>query len=201
MAAFTTLVAIIATIWWVGPLPARVVLMATGAGGSDYEAVGRRYQAILKRSGVSLKLVPSAGGVENLRLLNDPHSGVSVGFAQSGLTDEKRSPGLESLGTVFYQPLWFFHRGLRDTNRVEGTRRERISIGPQGGGTRVLATEFLALNAIDTRDLELLGMTAAQAADRLLRGEIDGAAMVTAWDTDVVKRLLASGEVEITGFP
>jgi TRAP-type uncharacterized transport system substrate-binding protein len=195
------LAAIVATIWWVGPLPPRVIMMATGVAGSDYEAVGRRYQAILKRSGVSLKFVPSAGGVENLRLLNDPHSGVSVGFAQGGLTDETKSPELLSLGTIFYEPLWFFHRGLQNTNRPDNFLRKRISIGPQGGGTRVLASQFLALNAIDTQSMELLAMPVTDAAESLMRGDIDGAAMVTAWDTEVVRRLLASPQVDIAGFP
>jgi TRAP-type uncharacterized transport system substrate-binding protein len=195
------LAAIVATIWWVGPLPPRVIMMATGVAGSDYEAVGRRYQAILKRSGVSLKLVPSAGGVENLRLLNDPHSGVSVGFAQGGLTDETKSPELLSLGTIFYEPLWFFHRGLQNTNSPNNFLRKRISIGPQGGGTRVLASQFLALNAIDTQSMELLAMPVTDAAESLMRGDIDGAAMVTAWDTEVVRRLLASPQVDIAGFP
>jgi TRAP-type uncharacterized transport system substrate-binding protein len=195
------LAAIVATIWGVGPLPPRVIMMATGVAGSDYEAVGRRYQAILKRSGVSLKLVPSAGGVENLRLLNDPHSGVSVGFAQGGLTDETKSPELLSLGTIFYEPLWFFHRGLQNTNSPNNFLRKRISIGPQGGGTRVLASQFLALNAIDTQSMELLAMPVTDAAESLMRGDIDGAAMVTAWDTEVVRRLLASPQVDIAGFP
>ena len=195
------LAAIVATIWWVGPLPPRVIMMATGVAGSDYEAVGRRYQAILKRSGVSLKFVPSAGGVENLRLLNDPHSGVSVGFAQGGLTDETKSPELLSLGTIFYEPLWFFHRGLQNTNSPNNFLRKRISIGPQGGGTRVLASQFLALNAIDTQSMELLAMPVTDAAESLMRGDIDGAAMVTAWDTEVVRRLLASPQVDIAGFP
>jgi TRAP-type uncharacterized transport system substrate-binding protein len=195
------LAAIVVTIRWVGPLPPRVILMTTGPAGSNYEAVGRRYQEILKRSGVSLKLVPSAGGVENLRLLNDPHSGVSVGLAQGGLTDQKQSPELESLGTIFYEPLWFFYRGLLAANRADNFLRKKVSIGPEGGGTRVLASQFLTLNAIDTQSMDLLAMPPADAAAALMRGEIDGAAMVTAWDSDVVKRLLASPEINIASFP
>ncbi len=201
LATFAIVIAIVATIWWLGRLPPRVVVMATGAAGSDYEAFGLRYQGILKRSGVSLKLVPTAGGVENLRLLNDSNSGISVAFAQGGLTDAKQSPGLVSLGTIFYQPLWFFRRDSPGADRDSSFRGKRFSIGPQGGGTRALASQFLALNGIDTQQLELLALPATEAADALLRGDIDGAAMVVAWDTEVVRRLLASSDVNLFGFP
>ena len=63
--------ALVATVIWLGPLPPRVVVMSTGTPGSDYDRLGRRYQTILKGSGVDLRLVPSAGGVENLRRLNE----------------------------------------------------------------------------------------------------------------------------------
>ena len=77
MAAGTLIVVAIAvTVAWVGPLPPRVVVMSTGTAGGTYEVFAERYKTILARSGVVLRLVPSAGGVENLARLNDPHSGV-----------------------------------------------------------------------------------------------------------------------------
>jgi TRAP-type uncharacterized transport system substrate-binding protein len=66
------LCAIAATVLWVGPLPPRVVVMTTGTAGSDYDLFARQYQPILRRSGVELQLMPSAGGVDNLKRLHDP---------------------------------------------------------------------------------------------------------------------------------
>src|SRR5215472_1310907 len=109
LAAAVILLAVAVTTVWVG-LPPRVVLMTSGAPGSDYEALAERYRNILKRSGVELRLLPSAGGVENLRRLNDAKAGVAVGFAQGGLTNGVKSPDLTSLGTMFFEPLWFFTR-------------------------------------------------------------------------------------------
>jgi hypothetical protein len=43
-------------------------------------------------------------------------------------------------------------------------------------------------------------MSATQAAEVLLRGEIDAATLVTAWDSSVVRQLLASSEVNLVGF-
>jgi TRAP transporter TAXI family solute receptor len=190
-----------ATIAWLGPLPPKVVVMSTGAAGSDYEMYARQYQAILKRSGVQLRLEPSAGSLDNLRRLNDPHSGVTVAFAQGGLTSEAQSPDLESLGTLFYQPFWLFVRREIAAVRPDDVRGKSVAVGPDGSGTQVLARRFLSLNGIDESQLQLLPLTAAQAGEALLRGEIDLAAMVASCDTPIVRRLLASSDVNVGGFP
>jgi TRAP-type uncharacterized transport system substrate-binding protein len=122
-------------------LPPRTIVMATGAkGGANYE-MGTRYQEILAEAGVTLKLRPTAGGLENLALLHDPQSGVSVGFIQGGTTSKNDSPHLESLGTVFYEPLWLFYRSEIGEG-IQALRGRRISIGPEGSGTRALALEL-----------------------------------------------------------
>jgi TRAP transporter TAXI family solute receptor len=199
LAGLLILAALAATVIWLGPLPPRVVVMSTGTPGSDYDQLGRRYQAILKRSGVDLRLVPSAGGVENLRRLNDPRSDVSVSFAQGGLTSDSQSPGLESLGNLCYEPFWFFSRvpiGLH----FEGLRGKKVSIGREGGGARVLSLKFLALNGIDQTFAELLSLSAAEAGKALLRGDIDAATMVTSLDGEGVRELLASSDVNVVAI-
>ncbi len=60
LAGVLILAALAATVTWLGPLPPRVVVMSAGTPGSDYDQLARRYQRILKRSGVDLRLVPSA---------------------------------------------------------------------------------------------------------------------------------------------
>jgi TRAP transporter TAXI family solute receptor len=175
--------------------------MSTGTAGSDFAAYAQQYQAILKRSGVQLRLLPSAGSLDNLRRLEDARSGVSVGFAQGGLTSEAQSPDLESLGTMFYQPFWLFVRREITALRPEDLRGKRVAVGLEGSGTQVLAKKFLALNGIDDSVLQLLPLTGAQAGEALLRGEIDVAAMVASADTAIVRRLLASSDVNLIGAP
>jgi TRAP-type uncharacterized transport system substrate-binding protein len=189
------------TALWLGPLPPRVVTMSTGTPGSDYELLAHRYQTILRRSGVELRLLKSAGGLENLRRLNDARSGVAVAFVQGGLTSEARSPDLQSLGTMFYEPLWFFCRCSDAGPRLEGLRGRKVSIGPEGAGTRALALQLFALNEVDQRSVQLLALPAEQAEDALLRGEIDAAAMLLSWDSAVVRRLLAASQVNVLSFP
>ena len=191
----------VATIAVRHPLPPKTVVMITGTPGGAYEAFGQRYKAILARSNVELRLAPSAGAVENLRRLNDPRSGVSVGFAQGGLTDEDHSPELMSLGTLFYEPLWLFYRGIELTSRLKTLHGKKLSIGPEGSATRALALQLLALNGIDQDVTQLLPLSAAESGAALQKGEIDAAMMVAAWDTAAVRQLLASAEIELADFP
>lgn len=201
IATLLILAALVAAIAWLGPLPPKVVTMSTGTAGSDFDLYGRQYRAILRRSGVQLRLVSSAGAVENLQRLNDPRSGVAIAFVQGGLTSEAQSPELQSLGTVFYQPFWFFVRRGLSMAHPEDVRGKTMAIGPEGSGTRVLAKKFLALNGIDESLLQLLPLPAAEASEALLRGEIDAAAMVESWDSPIVRRLLDSADVNIVGAP
>jgi TRAP-type uncharacterized transport system substrate-binding protein len=199
--AVLILVALAGTIMWLGPLPPKVVLMSTGTPGSDYDLYARQYQAILQRSGVHLRLVPSSGPIDNLKRLNDPRSGVMVALVQGGLTSEAQSPDLESLGTVFYEPFWFFLNRRITLERPGDLRGKKAAIGPEGSGTRHFATRFLALNGVGEDQLQLLPLGASEAAQALLKGEIDAAAIVGTWDNEAVRQLLASSEVNLFGSP
>jgi TRAP-type uncharacterized transport system substrate-binding protein len=48
--------------------------------------LGERYRKVLADEGVQVRLVPTAGSAENLAMLRDPNSGVSVALMQ-GLCD------------------------------------------------------------------------------------------------------------------
>ena len=66
------------TVWH--PMPPRVLVLTTGGEGGDYFEYGRRYRDILKKSGIEVRLLPSAGAYENIERLRDPRSGLSAGF-------------------------------------------------------------------------------------------------------------------------
>ena len=65
-AGVLTVVALVAAAMLRDPLPPKTVVMTTGTPGSAYEAFAQEYKRILARSDVELRLMPSAGAVENL---------------------------------------------------------------------------------------------------------------------------------------
>jgi TRAP-type uncharacterized transport system substrate-binding protein len=199
--AALVLAALWAAILALHPLPPRAVTMATGPEGGAYQEVGKRYRERLAQHGIRLQLLATAGAVENLGRLRDPRSGVDVAVLQGGITSGQESPDLESLGAVFYEPLWFFHRGGAWGTGPEGLRGRKIAIGPEGSGARALALELLARNGIDQRVADLLPLTPQEAAEKLTRGEIDAALVLASWESPVVRRLLAEEGVALASFP
>ncbi len=179
-------------------LPPRTIVMATGPEGGANHELGIRYREILAKAGVRLRLLPSTGGLENLARLRDPRSGVGVAFEQGGTTTRMESPDLESLGTVFYEPLWLFYRGDVGAN-IQALRGRRLSIGPEGSAGRALALEVVKRTKVEIG--ELLGLPPQVAAEKLIAGEIDAAFIVTGWESPVVQRILTAKSIEVASVP
>ena len=181
-------------------LPPRTVTMATGPAGGAYQELGLRYRDILARSGVRLRLVNTTGGLDNLARLRDRRSDVQAGFIQGGTTTKEESPNVESLGTMFFEPLWLFYRkGIGDG--MERFRGRRISIGPEGSGGRALAIEIMKRTKVDAVVGELLPFSPQEAADKLIAGEIDMAFVVSGWDSPVVRQLMAADGIGVANVP
>jgi TRAP-type uncharacterized transport system substrate-binding protein len=192
--------ALVAIAWVVGgrhALPPRAIVMATGPEGGSYAAFGARYRKILERNGLEVRLRPTAGDGENLALLEDPRSGVSVAFLQSGTTTEATSPDLTSLGSVFLQPVWLFQR-----RGSEGTVRPgaRISIGPEGSGTRAMMKKLQGLLGPSAQRHEWLALPPDRAAEELQAGRIDAMALVASWESPLVHRLLTDPDIGLATF-
>ena len=124
-------------------MPPHQIVMATGREGDVYYEIGERYRAALSNENVQVQLVPTAGSVENLAMLRDPNSGVSVALIEGGILSAADTSGVESLGTVFYEPLWWFHKREILGEAANRLRGQRVSIGPEGSGTRALTLELL----------------------------------------------------------
>jgi TRAP-type uncharacterized transport system substrate-binding protein len=192
-------------VWWLlkvwQPAPPRSMRMATGPPGSAHAEYGARYRDILARSGVTVELEPTPGALVNLARLRDSQSGVGAGFVQAGTTTAAQSPELISLGTVFYEPLWLFHRGLDLAGGFTDLRGKRLTIGPEGSATRALSLQLMVLEGIDSSGTELLALPPEEAAERLTRGEIDGAVFLTSWSSPLVQRLLHTPGIKLGSFP
>jgi TRAP-type uncharacterized transport system substrate-binding protein len=179
------------------PTPPRSVTMATDPEGSPNADLARRYREFFARNGVDLKLVPLSGAVESLARLQDPKSGVSIAILPSGITTERDSPHLVTLGTLFYEPLWFFLRGqgLQSHDQVRGLR---LSIGPEGSASRKFSVEFFGrVGIIDQKSVTLFPFTPAETIQRLHSGELDGAVLLDTWDSPSVQELLTAEGVSL----
>ena len=193
-------VAILGVLVWVifvlgHPLPPRTVVMTTGTEAGIYREFGEKYRAALAGHGINLELRPSSGNIENLARLKDPASGVSAGFVAGGLAGERNSAGIESLGTISYDPAWVFCRGLPSTADFRELRGKRISIDPDSG----VLPELLRATGLESQ-MTLVPLDPEAGGDALLRGEIDCASMLTVTDAAIVKKLLGDDSVNLMNF-
>lgn len=194
-----TTVAVWLTFALLRPTPSRFVAMAIDPEGNFSADVAKRYRELLAKDGIDLRLVPSAGAVESVALLQDPKSGVSAAIIPSGITNQHNSPDLISLGTLYFEPLWGFSHG-RVLGKHEDLQGLRISIGPDRSATHALSSEFLArVGIINQKSADLLSLTPQDTARKLLTGEIDGAILMDAWETPLVRELLAAKDVQLDG--
>src|SRR6185369_3065587 len=99
------------------PQPPKRVVLLTGPESSAYEEFGNRYAAELKRYNIQVELKHTAGARENLRMLRDPKQKADFAFIQGGASeriqvaqekgkDQEDALELESLGSLFFEPVW-----------------------------------------------------------------------------------------------
>ncbi|WP_137127802.1 TAXI family TRAP transporter solute-binding subunit [Roseomonas sp. HF4] len=169
--------------------PPREIRIATGTvPGSAYTHAAEAYAARLEATGFRVQRRPTAGTVENIARLHARE--VDIALIQGGIADRERDAGLESLGAVFPEPTWIFVRAGTDAPRLAALKGQRVAIGPEGSGTRVLALAILAANGLAPGDVTALPLTGPEAAEALLAGEADAAVFVAAAMTGAIERLL-----------
>ncbi len=183
------------------PLPPRTVVMATGPEGGAYYAIGERYRKIFARHRVDLVLRATSGSVDNVALLSDPRSGVTVALAQGGVTSAAEAPDLVSLGSLFYEPFWLFSRVVQPDQVGRLRAGMRMSLGLRGSGTYKVARELAASIGFDLSHAKVRDLSAVEAAEALMRGELDFVAMVLAWDAPIVHKLLVDASIEPLSWP
>jgi TRAP transporter TAXI family solute receptor len=184
---------------FVAPPPPRLVRIATGpTPDSAYAIAAEAYARALERVGFQVRRVTTQGSVENLAKLRANE--VDFALVQGGVADPARDAGLESLGAVFFEPIWLFTRGGGGIERVTQVRGRRAAVGPEGSGTRALALALLAANGIAPEAVTLSPRTGIGAAEALIAGEVDAALFVAAAPGPGINRLMRAPGIGLIDF-
>jgi TRAP-type uncharacterized transport system substrate-binding protein len=190
------------------------VVLATGVEQGAYAEFGKRYAELLKKHGIVVELRYTAGAAENLRLLNDPNSGVDIAFVQGGAgersrpSDEEAPEALVSLGSLFYEPVWLFYREdsakrLLKTDSLTSLAQLpgwRLNIGARGSGSPNLVRKMLEANNVDRESLTLLREPMTPAVVALLAGESDAVVFASAPEALMVQMLLKTPGIKLFDF-
>ena len=193
---------------FVEPAPPKRMVVSTGSEDGAYHAFATRYAELLAHNGIELEIRSSSGSSENLERLRRGEA--DLAFVQGGIDDPARPapfaklvPGevrLKSLGSVAYEPVWVFYRHDRRIDTLHPLAGKRLAVGEPGSGVRGVVNQLLAANGLPTHGRNLLPLSGLEAAEALLRGEVDVAFIVSAPEAAVVQALLHAVGVRVMSF-
>ena len=186
--------------YFVDPLPPRRISIGCGPPEGANFIFAQAYQEILAKEGITLELRNTAGSAENLKLLGATPGGIDVAFVQGSMKSTAQNTDLVSLGSLFFDPLWIFHRTDLALRRIPDLKGLRLAVGEEGGGTKVLTMQLLELNGLNSQNTQILSYGYQKAADMLLKGEVDAAFFVSTHLADHVINLIDSKSVKLMGL-
>jgi TRAP transporter TAXI family solute receptor len=189
------LAALAVTFHFVQPAPPRHIVMAAGPDSGVYYYYARAYRDRLARDGIDVTLQVTRGSLDNIRLLMEGRA--DVGFVQSGTSAGLDAPGLRSLASLYFEPVWLFVRDDLALKRLADLKGRRVAIGQEGSGTRPVALQLLADNGLGPRDVAAEALGDEDAARALREGRLDAAFFVMAARAAAVRDLLTASGIRL----
>lgn len=194
-----TILVILIGVFVISPLPPTEITFVTGSQQGAYFAIAEsEYKPSLDSAGVEMIIRPSNGSVEGLSLLQAGE--VDAGFIQGGIAQDIAVEGVSALGSVFYEPIWVFHRSDLDLERLADARDLRVAIGPDGSGIQPVARLLLELNGITDESATLLAIPSGEAREQLQAGEIDAAVFIVSPQAAWINELIRQPEIDLLSF-
>ena len=190
----TALVVIGLCLRYVVRAPPHRIVIAAGPDGSSFARTAKLYGDRLAKEGVTLEVVTTNGAIDNVARIDAPGTKVDVAFVHGGLTDARRSPNLESLGSIAYDPVWVVYRAaLGDLDGIPKLRGRTIGLGRTGSGTEATAHTLLEASGVTASNSKLV--TDADGRDttreQLLSGKLDAAFVMGPPEDASVRALFA----------
>jgi len=181
------------------PAPPKRVVIATGEAHGGYHRFARQYQAYMANEGITLEIVETHGSVDNLNRLRKGE--VDIAFVQGGTApDDAQSLKLESLASLYYEPLWLFHKAGLQLDRIGELPGLQVAVGPPASGTFALTSLLLSDNKIDYGNVTWLSLDAAESVEKLQQRQIDAAFFVSSPNSRMINQLLHSEQIQLASF-
>jgi TRAP transporter TAXI family solute receptor len=180
---------------FMAPAPPKKVSLAGGAEGGAYAAAAEAYARALRAQGIEVEVLTTAGSVDNLSRIKTKQA--DIGIVQTGLVADLGSDGARSLGAVFYEPLWVFHRASLNAAELQDLAGQRVAIGPEGSGVRALATLLLKEAGVAPDAYTAAPLAGQAAATALKAGEVDVALVVSGAAAPWIADLIASDSISL----
>jgi hypothetical protein len=185
--------------FFIQPAPPRTIVMATGPQDGAYFRFAEAYAAWMLDHEVTLKLRPTAGSIENYRLLqSDPE--VDLAIVQGGTAPDDVQD-VEALASLYFEPVWVFYRSEETYSDLRQLSDKRIAIGRVDSGTDAIATLLLGENGVgDDSGATLVHVGGLDAVEQLKRGQVNAAMFVTSPHSKLIQELIGAEEIKLLSF-
>ncbi|MBP7485571.1 MAG: ABC transporter substrate-binding protein [Aquabacterium sp.] len=189
-----------AVVRFIQPAPPRHIVMTVGPESGGYEGFAKDFKAILARDGIEVELRATNGAQDDLRLLNDPASDVSVALVQGGVAQDSDGENLMSLASLYYEPVWVFYRRGLQVDRLSSLKGLRIGLGPRGSGMNTLGVQLFNANGLDSDNTRFEAWPPEEAAQRLLDRKLDAVLLVGAPESSLIYRVMMAPGINLLSF-
>jgi len=109
---------------------------------------------------------------------------------QGGVVPRHDDAGIVMLASLYYEPLWIFHRDAARFGRLNEFAGRRITVGLPGSGTRTFALPLLAANGITPDNATFIDAGSEEALQLLVAGRADIVMLVGGGAMDTIQRAL-----------
>lgn len=195
---------LIGAVWlayqYVDPLPPSKVTIAAGSPTGSYTKYAREYAKIFAEQGVELEIIETNGSMDNLSRMSDPESGVDAAFMQGGITRPAAHPDLQSLGSLYYEPLWVFANAKAKLKNLTDLEGLRVAIGPEGSGTNYVISNILHENDVTKKNAQLEPIPTNQAIPDLIQGKLDAMFLIAGVKSESVQTLAETEGIRLFSF-
>src|SRR5262245_15779965 len=163
----SSFIAIILAMWLaiviIKPGPQGRIVMAAGGADGAYLRLTETWKRELARFGVTLELRDDLQGLDTVQALAADNRTVDAGVIKGGLAGSLQgrlaTPSereihdaqvgrIQSLGRLFYEPIWVFYRGPNLVRSLGEFKGRRIMVGTPASGTRRIAALLLRANGV-----------------------------------------------------
>ncbi|MFA7084438.1 MAG: TAXI family TRAP transporter solute-binding subunit [Arcobacteraceae bacterium] len=181
---------------FIQPPVEKKLIIAAGSPQGEYYKVALQYKELLEKEKVEVEVLETTGSLENAQLIREKKA--DIGFVQSGILSQSDSEEIESLASIYYEPIWIFYKNEGfNIEYVIQLISKKISLGEENTGTSFLANRILSDNGLNESNTQMIHYNTQTSKEKLLKGEIDAMVMVVSSNSSIVQELLENPTINI----
>jgi TRAP-type uncharacterized transport system substrate-binding protein len=156
--------------------------------------------ALLKQHGITLNIQETSSDLESLKIIKSNNADIDLAFIQDGVARHEGAGRLESLGSLYYEPIWILCRCKSDLSNLAKLKGKRIAVGEVASGSYMITMNLLKESGVDSGNTTLIKIAGDTAVQALNDGKVDVAIIVDESDSFLVKRALENPKIKLVSL-